>query len=95
MDMDRHKPLSVLIPLLLSAMALGVVLGHAAFYGVVHEPDEGAAAHVFQLLMTAQLPFLAYFGYKWVRPKPRRFYAAMASLAVLWMGALAGVYFLT
>jgi hypothetical protein len=33
-----------------------MVLGHAAMFGVVHEADEGTAAHVFQLLMAAQVP---------------------------------------
>ena len=35
----------------MSFAALAMVLGHAAMFGVVHEADEGTAAHIFQLLI--------------------------------------------
>ena len=38
------------------------MLGHAAIFGIVHEADEGAAAHIFQLLMATQLPLVAFFA---------------------------------
>ena len=64
------KP-SALVPLAMSLAALALVVGHAAVYGIVHEADEGAAAHIFQLLMVAQLPFVAYFMIRWL-PKRLR-----------------------
>jgi hypothetical protein len=48
-----------------------MVLVHAALFGVVHEPDEGTPAHVFQLLMMAQLPIIAIFILRRVTSAPR------------------------
>jgi len=45
------KQASAWLPLGMSLAALALVLGHAAVYGVVHEADEGAAAHIWQILM--------------------------------------------
>ena len=42
--------------LALALAALAVVLGHIALFGVVREADEGAAAHIWQLLMAGQAP---------------------------------------
>ena len=49
-----------------------MVLGHAAMFGVVHEADEGTAVHIFQLLMVAQVPFVAFFAIKWLPRTPRQ-----------------------
>jgi len=50
----------------MSVAALALVLGHMAIYGVTREPDEGAAAHIWQLLMAGQIPFVAYFAVTWL-----------------------------
>ncbi|MEZ4456483.1 MAG: hypothetical protein R2882_08035 [Gemmatimonadales bacterium] len=34
--------------------------------GDVRQPDEGTAARVFQLLMAAQIPFMAWFAARWL-----------------------------
>lgn len=52
---------SALIPLIMSAMALLVVLSALIASGMPHGGDEGAAAHLFQLLIVGQAPFLAWF----------------------------------
>jgi hypothetical protein len=59
------KQPSAYLPLAMSLAALALVLGHAAMFGIVHEADEGAAAHIFQILMAAQIPVVAYFAIKW------------------------------
>jgi hypothetical protein len=41
------KQPGVWIPLAMSLAALALVLGHALVYGIVHETDEGAAAHTW------------------------------------------------
>jgi hypothetical protein len=79
----------------MSALALATVLLHAAIYGVAPEPDEGAAAHIFQLLITAQVPIVAYFAWRWVRRSPARHGVTLAMQVVLGVGALAAVHFLT
>ena len=48
------KP-SALIPMAMSLAALGVVLVHIAIAGIAPQGDEGAAAHMWQLLMAAQI----------------------------------------
>jgi hypothetical protein len=48
----------------MSVAALVVVLGHIAMVGAALQADEGAAAHVFQLLMVAQAPVVVFFAAK-------------------------------
>jgi hypothetical protein len=55
-----NKP-SAFIPILMSLAALTLLLGGIAVGVVVREADEGAIAHIWQLLMAVQLPLLAYF----------------------------------
>jgi hypothetical protein len=79
----------------MATLALALVLGHAAIYGVAREPDEGAAAHIFQLLVVAQIPVAIYFVLRWVRASPKQFFSALALLAGLWVSAFVGVALLT
>jgi len=52
--------------------ALALVLGHIAVSGGVRESDEGTAAHLWQLLMVAQVPTIAFFAITWVPRAPRQ-----------------------
>ncbi len=54
----------------MSLAALAVVVGHIAVFGVAREADEGAAAHIWQLLMAGQIPVLAFFAFKWLPRDP-------------------------
>jgi ABC-type Co2+ transport system permease subunit len=83
------------IPLAMSLAALALVLGHALVYGVVHEADEGAAAHTWQLLMAGQLPFVAYFIIRWLPNHARESLQILALLAATWLANFAAVYWLT
>jgi hypothetical protein len=89
------KQLSAYLPLAMSLAALTLVLGHGAVYGVVHEVDEGTAAHVWQILMAAQLPIVAYFLLKWLPKRPRESMQVLALLAGTWLANFAAVYWLT
>ena len=60
------------MPVAMSSIALLLVLVHVATVGVEPQADEGTAAHVWQLLMVAQLPLIAYFGIRWVPPAPKQ-----------------------
>lgn len=63
-----RKP-SAFIPLAMSLCALAVVVGSVAVFGAAglrKMPDEGTAAHLWQLLMAGQLPVIAFFGFKWL-----------------------------
>lgn len=51
---------SLVLPLLLSAAAFVLVLANIVT-GVAPQPDEGASAHLWELLMLAQLPIIVTF----------------------------------
>jgi hypothetical protein len=57
---------SALIPIAMSIVALAIVIGYAAMFGVARQADEGTAAHLWQLLMGGQVPIVAFFAIKWV-----------------------------
>jgi hypothetical protein len=59
------------LPVVLSSAALLLVVAHVATVGVERQADEGAAAHIWQLLMVAQLPVIGYFGIRWVPAAPK------------------------
>jgi hypothetical protein len=78
----------------MSVAALATVLIHLARFGVTHDPDEGAAAHIWQLLMGGQLPIIAFFAIKWLSQAPREAAAVLALQLAAALAALAPVYFL-
>jgi hypothetical protein len=88
------KQPSALLPLAMSLTALAVVLGHVAIYGVVHEADEGAAAHIWQLLMAGQVPIVAFYAIKWLPRTPRTALQVLGVQVAAALGALAPVYLL-
>ena len=86
---------SAFVPLLLSVTGLAIVLGHAVLYGTAHEADEGAAAHIFQILMVSQVPVIAWFAVRWIKKAPGAALRVLALQAGAIGLALAAVYFLT
>ena len=88
------KP-SAFLPILMSLAGLGLVLGHVAIYGIVHETDEGTPAHLFQLLMVLQAPMLLFFIAKWFPREPRRAFIVMCLQGLAIVAAFAAVFFLT
>jgi len=91
--MMKHP--SAFLPVAMSFAALATVLGHVAMYGAVREADEGTAAHIFQLLMIAQAPIVAFFAIKWLPRTPRQALYILALQAGAALAALAPVFFLT
>ena len=85
---------SAFLPLAMPAAALAVVLGHVAVFGAAREADEGAAAHLWQLLMAGQVPLVAYFAIKWLPRAPRSVLAVLVLQGAAVLAALAPVYFL-
>jgi hypothetical protein len=86
---------SAWLPLAMSLTALALVVGHAAIFGVVHEPDEGAIAHLWQLLIAGHLPLIAFFAIKWIPQATKQALPVLAILAGVLLANLAAVYFLT
>ena len=85
---------TALLPILMSMAALALVLTHIAIFGAVREADEGAAAHIWQLLMAGQLPVILFFAAKWLPQSPRPALAVLALQAVAMLAACAPVYIL-
>ena len=94
-----RKP-SAFVPLAMSVIALALVGGAYIFAvatgqgGLVREPDEGAIAHLWQLLMAGQLPVLAFFAIKWLPRAPKQALCVLALQAGAVVAAMAPVYFL-
>jgi hypothetical protein len=82
------------LPVTMSFFALAVVLTHIAFFGTARQPDEGTAAHLWQLLMAGELPIVAYFALRWLPQVPRYTLLVLVVQAAAAVAALAPVYFL-
>jgi hypothetical protein len=79
----------------MSLTALALVLIHAARYGIVPEADEGTTAHLFQILMAAQVPLVAFFALKWLPEVPGQALRVIALQICVALAAFASVYWLT
>jgi hypothetical protein len=94
-----RKP-SAFLPLVMSITALALVGGAYIFAlatghgGLVRQPDEGAIAHSWQLLMAGQLPVLVFFAIKWLPRAPRQTLYVFALQVGAALAAMAPVYFL-
>src|ERR1700730_1814318 len=63
---------SAFLPVAMSLGALATVLVFVALHGTAPQADEGAAAHIWQLLMAAQVPIVSFFAIKWLPQSPRQ-----------------------
>ena len=75
------------IPLAMSLAALSLVLGHIAFFGTARQADEGAEAHLWQLLMAGQVPFIAFFAITWLPRAPRQAFVVLVLQATAMLAA--------
>jgi len=88
------KQPSAFLPVAMSLAALATVLAHVLRFGVAREADEGTAAHIFQLLMIAQVPIVAFFAITWLPQAPRQALPVLALQAAAALAALAPVFLL-
>ena len=63
---------SAFLPLAMSLAALAVFFAYVVLVGTQRQADEGAPAHLWQLLMAAQLPIILYFAARWLPQSPRQ-----------------------
>lgn len=84
---------SAFVPLVMSGAALALVLVHVAIFGAAREADEGTAAHIFQLLMVAQVPIIGFFALKWLPRSPRFALLVLFLQIAAALTALAPVFF--
>jgi len=85
---------SAFLPVAMSLGALATVLIFLAVYGPAPQVDEGAAAHIWQLLMAAQVPIVLFFAVKWVPRAPGRAVAILALQMAAALAAMAPVFLL-
>ena len=83
---SRMRQPSAFMPIAMSAAALGTVLYHIVTVGTAPQPDEGAAAHIWQLLMAGQLPVVMFYAVTWL---PRDGKTALQVLALHFVAGLA------
>ncbi len=88
----RHP--SGFIPLLMSLVAMATIVVHLAVHGTARQPDEGAAARLWQLLMAGQIPVIIYFAARWVSESPRRGLLVLAIQIAAWIAAAAPIFIL-
>jgi hypothetical protein len=88
------KQPSAYLPVAMSLAALLTVLLHVVRFGVAREADEGAAAHIWQLLMAVQLPIVAVFAITWLPQAPRQALYVLALQLGAALAALAPVFIL-
>ena len=72
MTASPMKRWSAILPLAMSLAGLALIFGHVATSGGVRETDEGTAAHLWQLLMAAQVPLVGFFAITWLPHAPVR-----------------------
>jgi len=77
----------------MSLAALALVVGHITIYGAVREADEGTAAHIWQILMAAQVPIIAFFAINWLPRNPGPALVVIALQGVAVIAALAPVFY--
>lgn len=88
---------SAFLPVAMSLAALIVVLGAVVVFGAVQlqeAQDEGALAHIWQLLMASQVPVVAFFAIKWLPRTPRPALQVLALQIAAALAALAPVFLL-
>jgi hypothetical protein len=73
----------------MSLAALATLLIHLMIFGAARQPDEGAAAHIWQLLMAGQAPFILWFAIRWIPRGPRQ---ALPMLGIQAAAALAAMF---
>ncbi len=81
------------IPVVMSSMALAIVVIHIVLFGATREPDEGTAAHLFQLLMVLQVPIIVVFAVRWLVQAPKQTVGVLALQAGAALAAMAPVWF--
>jgi hypothetical protein len=89
MDARLLRRPSGVIPIAMSLAALAIVIGYVVMFGTARQADEGAAAHMWQLLMAGQVPVVAFFAIKWLPSQPRQ---ALQVLAFQFGAALAAMF---
>ena len=94
MNPSLIKKPAAYLPVAMLLTALALVLLHAARYGIIHEADEGPTAHLFQILMAAQLPLRSSQANGFRKPQGQTLRVLALQIGAA-LAAFASVYWLT
>ena len=89
----RKHP-SAFLPVAMSLGALATAALFIALHGTSPQADEGAAAHIWQLLMAGQVPIVLFFAIKWLPQSPRQGVPILALQIGAALAAMAPVFLL-
>lgn len=92
LNMLKHP--SAFLPLAMSFSALATILIFVALHGTAPQEDEGAAAHIWQIMMAGQLPIVLFFAIKWVSQSPKEGVPVLAMQLGAALAAMAPVFLL-
>jgi hypothetical protein len=92
MELLLGKKASALVPIGMSLIALVLVVVQVSIRGMSPERDEGAVAHLYQLLVVGQMPVIAFFGVRWLPRAPVQGLRVVAAQAFALAAALVPVY---
>jgi hypothetical protein len=84
---------SAFLPVIMSLAACAIVLMHVTMFGAAREADEGTTAHIFQLLLIAEVPIVAFFAFTWLPRAPKHAMQMLALQAGAGFAALAPVFY--
>lgn len=84
---------SAFLSLAISAGFLAVFLVRFLQGTLVRQPDEGSVAHLFQILVPAQLLIIAFFAISWLPKKPKSALQVLALQGCAVLAVFAIVYF--
>ena len=84
MNRQKINRVSAIVPVVMSLLAVALVLVVVTTGWERHLNDEGAAAHIFQLLIVVQVPFILAF----LATADWRRFAAIARPVALQVGSL-------
>ncbi len=87
MEVNMGKTRSAMIPVIMSLGALILMAIQLGTRGWAPERDEGTLAHLWQVLMLAQLPIIGFFAYRWLRRAPWQAVTVLIVQALAWASA--------
>jgi hypothetical protein len=90
--LDLLKRPTAFVPLAISAGFLIPLLVGIAQGTLVRQPDEGTAAHLFQILIPLQVIVIAAFAVSWLPKRPRPAFQVLCLQGAALLAVLSIVY---
>ena len=87
MKVDMGKEPAAMIPVIMSLTALVIIAIQLVTHGMAPELDEHVVAHLWQVLMAAQLPVIGFFAFRWLPRAPWQAGTVLMVQALSWAAA--------